>query len=536
VTAETLVGSEQPRVFTPPLRELTPETTDGYKAVAFAEKVLRWQLYPWQKWLLIHGLEKLQDGTYRFRTVVVLVARQNGKTRLSQCLALFAMFGLQVELVVGTSIDLDTAREVWDGCREEIDENPVLSAFALRPVKRAGSEAIRLTGKRRYKIRATGKGRGLTGDLLLLDELREHKSWRAWSAITKTLMARPKAQAWCFSNAGDATSVVLRYLRLKAHQALGDPDGLVATSDPARLLEAAEKEIADTGAPNEAKAAAEQGADVTDPRALLEAMAGESLGLFEWSAPPGCDVWDRQGWTWSNPSLGHGTITERAIAAAAATDPEPEFRTEVFCQWMDGALNGIFKAGSWEATTVPASRTRPDARRVLGVDVSWDRSKAHVALVGERDDARLHFGIIASRYGTDWLVPYLSGATGDDLPQFDAVVVQERGAPASYLVEDFERAGIPVIKWSGSAVPSAYALMYDLLAQDDSPLVHMPQPVLDVAAAAAVLKQLGDAQVVDRKASPVDASALVAVMGALWAHRNAIPPPSAYETYDFAVI
>lgn len=544
---DDLRGNEQPRLFTPPLRELTDETSKGFAAIRFAEGVLGWALHPWQKWLLIHGLELLEDGTFRFRTVVVLVARQNGKTYLSQILALFALFGLGVKMVVGTSVDLDTAREVWDGCQEAIDTTPVLSALAATPVLKNGAETIRLNKKAlpgRYKIRATGKGRGLSADLLMLDELREHRNWRAWSAITKTMMARPKAQAWCFSNAGGAESVVLRYLRLKAHERLGDPDGIVASTNPASLLAAAEREAQNDRSTDEPD---DLDDDDLDPDALaatgqmtmaeqLAAAAGDAMGLFEWSAAPTRDVWDTDGWCEANPSLGYGDLTGRAIAASAADDPEWEFRTEVLCQWADGALHGVFKTGTWEATRAEVSRTAPDARRVLALDVAWDRSRAHVALVGEREDGLLHGGIIASRPGTDWVVRYLAGDSGDPLPEYDAVVVQERGAPVSSLIEDLQRAGVPVIPWSGSAVTAAFGQMYDLLAMKDSPFRHMDQPVLDVAVQAAVVKLLGDAKVIDRKASPVDAAPLIAVMAALWAHRNAIPAPSAYEDHDLLVM
>jgi phage terminase large subunit-like protein len=67
-------------VFTPPLRELTPQTSKGFECIEFAEDILDVTLLPWQKWLLIHALELLEDGTYRFRKVIVLVARQNGKS------------------------------------------------------------------------------------------------------------------------------------------------------------------------------------------------------------------------------------------------------------------------------------------------------------------------------------------------------------------------------------------------------------------------------------------------------------------------
>jgi phage terminase large subunit-like protein len=78
-----------------------------------------------------------------------------------------------------------------------------------------GKKALVLKTGERYKVKAANRraGRGLSGDVMLLDELREHQSWDAWGAITKTTMARAMALVLALSNAGDATSVVLRYLR-----------------------------------------------------------------------------------------------------------------------------------------------------------------------------------------------------------------------------------------------------------------------------------------------------------------------------------
>src|SRR5699024_3176801 len=118
------------------------------------------------------------------------------------------------------------------------EETPDLAALADRPIKVNGKKTIRLKSGERYKVKAANRraGRGLSGDLILLDELREHQSWDAWAAITKTTMARPAAQIWALSNAGDASSIVLRYLRKQAHEALGDPDGINADDDPEALL------------------------------------------------------------------------------------------------------------------------------------------------------------------------------------------------------------------------------------------------------------------------------------------------------------
>src|SRR5699024_1645695 len=102
------------------------------------------------------------------------------------------------------------------------------------------------------------------------------------------------------------------HLRKQAHARLGDPDGLNVVD--AALVE-------DTG----------DAADPAHDADLAEALEelSDSVGLFEWSAVPGCSIWDRTGWAMANPSLGYGELTERNIASAASTDPEWEFRTEV---------------------------------------------------------------------------------------------------------------------------------------------------------------------------------------------------------------
>ncbi|MGF2075602.1 hypothetical protein, partial [Enterococcus casseliflavus] len=50
------------------------------------------KLNPWQRWFLIHALELNPDGSYRFKTVLLWVARQNGKTFIAALLILFRMF------------------------------------------------------------------------------------------------------------------------------------------------------------------------------------------------------------------------------------------------------------------------------------------------------------------------------------------------------------------------------------------------------------------------------------------------------------
>lgn len=506
-------------MFTPPLRALTPETSKGFACIEFAHDILEIELWPWQKWLLIHALELNEDGTYRFKTVVLLVARQNGKSTLMQVLSLWRMYAEGAPLVIGTAQSLDIAEEQWAGAVEIAEGIPELAELIEHVDRTNGKKALRLDSGERYKVAAASRrgGRGLSGDLVILDELREHQNWQAWGAVTKTTMARRLAQIWAASNAGDIASVVLRHLRSLAHRSLGWPDG--------------QDGMAELGTVDEA-----DGAD-------------ESLGIFEWSAAPERGVWDRDGWAEANPSLGY-TIDERSIAAAASTDPEWVFRTEVMCQFVNMLGTGPFPTGSWAASLdrkdVRGERgvTRDQSRPACyGVDMSHDRTMVYVALAFWDTEDRPRVEIVAQRSGPDWVIPWLLSDARKVSPEF--VTMQRRGAPISSMWEAFEDAGIDVHAWEGTNLAGWHGTFYDLLRSavaDDGAVVkltHGEQPVLDVAANSAAVKALQDGWVIDRRASPADASPLIAAIGAvglLMSNPAASKFESAYEREGLLVL
>lgn len=529
-------GHEVPRLWTPPLRELTPETSLGFACIEFAHDVCGIELFPWQKWLLVHALELAGDLTvstmnqrkrleplFRFRRVVVLVARQNGKSLLSQVLSLFFLYVLGVDLILGTAQDLDTAEEVWDGVLEIIEETPELKALADKPVLNNGKKAIRLKTGERYKVKAANRraGRGLSGDLILLDELREHQSWDAYAAITKTTQARAAALIWAMSNAGDASSVVLRALRMMAHAELGDPDGINAAE--ASDLMPDEVEIDGLLDLSDGQVGA---ADLTPEDFELEPG---TLGLFEWSAPPGCNVLDRDGWAMANPSMGYG-ISEATIAGDARTEglqaiTEWVFRTEVLCQWPDGTIRGPFPSGSWDKTlnrvveAADGSKSLADADRMLPpfracIDTSKDRSRTYIALAGRRADGVAQVEIAKAALGDAWVKDWLTERAG----QIEMVTGQTNGADVSPLMESLTADlsfPLHVEPWSGRDLTAAFALTHDAIR--DGKLRHNPQPVLDTSAHTAVVKVFeSGGKVVDRKRSPGDAAPLTAFIGAFW--------------------
>lgn len=515
--ARRLVGKTEPRVWTPPLRELTPDTTLGFEVIEFAEKALGVTLFEWQKWFLIHALELREDGLFRFRTLVLLVGRQNGKTVVSQMLALYFMYVLGSPKVLGTAQDLDTAESTWLDTLELAQESEVLGPLLARPKFGKGSKEFSFVTGELYRVKTANRraARGLSKvRLILLDELREQQNWEAWGAISNTMLAEPKAICFALSNAGDATSVVLRYLRMMAHRRLGDPDGICAAADPSALLDHSSADV--------------DAIEVHDD--------DDSLGLFEWSAAPGCDKYDREQWAQANPCMPN-TITERELMAAAVA-PGHVFMVENLCQWIDGALDGPFPPGAWDA----GQAVEPIVGEVVaGVAVAWDRSHASICYAGRREDGLPHAEVVAYRAGVDWVVDWLSSPGRTVRPTSVAI---QPSSPAGVLSDRVRGEGFDVVDLAGADLGQAHGRLYDLVRGDPErgepcgELRHAPHNVLDVAASCAQPKVFDSGVWVwDLRRSPTDASPLAAMTAAVWLlETKPTPFRSAYENRGLMVV
>ena len=502
-------GSEEPRIYTKPLRELTPDTSLGFDVIDFSENILKVELLPWQKFVLVHALEIVgsfeDEWHFRFRTVLVLVARQQGKTFLSCILALYFLYVLRVALVLGTAQDVSNAEDVWMMCVEFAQSNEWLAEEIKHVWFTNGSKRLQLEGGRDYRVRASNRkaGRGKSANLVLLDEVREHQTWDAYSALSKTVIAREDALLWCMSNAGDSTSVVLKHLRGIGHAALGNPDGLDI--------------------------------EVTD-------SDDDTLGIFEWSAPPDADPSDVDAWAQANPSLGY-TVTMRAMKSAYATDPEDVFKTECLCQWVTAKVTPPFPADAWDAGRDESSEIAPDSPLMFGVDVSADRNHAAIAVCGARGDGHLHIELVAYRVGIGWLQQWFAEHAGKN---GITVAMQGRGAPVSAFVEILSAVdGVEVIKCEGVDVAGWCGRMWDSVAScadsklDAVPVHHRTQPALDLAAQIAATRPMGDGSWAwDRRKSLEDVSPLVAATMALGAFTRQSEPEkvSVYESDGLLVL
>lgn len=475
-------GVTAPRVYTKPLRRLTEKTSLGFAAIEYSKTVLHKELYPWQEWALIHSLEIVgslaKEWHFRYRTVLFLISRQNGKTVLSEVIASFFLNVLQVESVFGTSLSADKAEEVWEAVIKDQQDIPELSLEIDRVSRGNGNKRLILTENRQYKVGAPTRraGRGDSNDLVMLDEIREHRDWETWSAAAASTNAKPNAVIFCFSNAGDPDSIVLRQLRSQATAEI------------------------------EGTSAQDFGGDVD----------GGSLGLFEWSAADGAKTDDPKALAQANPALGYGLLTMRALMANRATFPENKFRSECMCQQVETILPAPFPDGAWDGGVDEESTIAPEATLFFGIDMSSDRRWTSIGVCGIREDGNFHIEVVARRVGCDWTEEWFRSRA---LRGPMNLCFQERGAPVSGLAEQLcTIPNVNRVAIAGSDLTAGWGRFWDAVAvsapaekRGGTRVYHLPQPVMDAPAKTMQLRNLGGGvELPDRVKSPDDIAPLYA--------------------------
>jgi len=365
VEANEVRGHVLPRIWTPPKVDLTPEASYGYDVIDFASRVLGSPLDPWQEWLVVHLGELLPDGRPRFRQVLVLVARQQGKTYLCRVLTLYWMFIERQPVILGMSSSRPYAKAQWQAvCREatsnrwlkdEVPSNGIrltISEECLTCVDPSNSE---LRSEYRFAAANRRAGRSLTVDRVIADELREHATWDAWNAAKNAMNARRNAQLIAITNQGDDEAVVLDALRTPAI------------------------EFAETG--------------VGDPR----------LGIFEWSSPAGSEPTDLDALAYACPDLGGRTDPDALLgdglrAQMAGGVELASFKTEVMCMRVD-RLDPAIDPTCWAAAGGDIVDLAEHRDRVaLCLDVSIDGT--HASLIAAADiDGIIYLDVVSAWSG-----------------------------------------------------------------------------------------------------------------------------------------
>jgi phage terminase large subunit-like protein len=405
---------------------------------------------PWQRQVLNVALEHDRDGRMAYRTVVVTVPRQNGKTSLLWSLMAWWAMTWPKSAIVATAQSGVEAYEKWREYAELVEASD-FTADQVREVRRSnGSEAITWANGSRHRVRAptARAAHGITLDLGVIDEAWALRDEVVLQSFRPAMVTRPNAQLWIVSTAGTADSLLLR-----RHVEMG--------------------------------------------RASVESGDRNGLAYFEWSAPDDMASSDVAALRVAMPALGH-TITEEIVLADRGTLTPGEYERAYLNRWTD-TIEAAVPLALW--TLVQEPDAEPRAPVWLGVDMTPERDAASIVAAGWWRE-RVAVEVVDHHAGVGWLPERLAELVARHSV---AGLVVDGGGPIAALVGDFP---IDAVSLNYRQVQAASGQLYDGITT--GALAVRPHASLDLAVRGAAKLGTGDVWRWGRKRSASDVCPLVA--------------------------
>lgn len=437
----------------------------------------------WQKFCIRGILSEDENAQLCAAISLLIVPRQNGKGAILEVVELYALFVLELPLILHSAHLGETSADHMERMWAAICSDPDLRS-RCKQVLAKGYEAIERTdvdpdtdlpvrSEIRFRTRSKKGGRGGSPQMVVFDEALFLTSQQV-SAILPSLSA----------------------------QTLNEDAPLLIYTSSAPIAESERLHNLRTSI-----------------------LRGESPDAFfaEWSVelPEG----DRAAVLRQLANL--DSIYEANPGAGVRISPEWCLATELagmeLEDWCIERLGVVFTADG-DSGVLPANRWAAcrdlesfvESGRIalsVGPNGSW----AAIDLVGVRPDGSLHVEVVHHRIGTDWVIEAAKAGTAI----YGPLVVDPRTETARVL-ERLLAAKVPIEELSTADVVKASVAF-----QDDvfnCRVRHLDQPELNAAVTGADIKPVGESWVFSAKASTVDVTTLLAAVLAAGAARKATKP------------
>lgn len=462
----SLAPFSSPNSHPPRVRSWLPfDRTLGGAAADVIDQLNHYELDPWQRDALAVACAIDQRLRWRFFEVVLRLSRQNGKGDVIQAREVLeatlvaSMFGPRI--VRHTAHELETAEDAHARLVALIDIAPALQRRVANVTNQNGKKNIewRNGSVIKYRSRSGRGGRGLQGDLIVLDE-DLYLEASMLGAVIPTLLSRDNCQV------------------------LYAGSGLLPTSSQAHAVRR---------------------------RALVSTDPDPQLAYMEYSAPEGSHVWDRTVWPLANPALAAGRLTEAKIAKSIQALGEEEGAREHLCISESTAKAAVIPDGAWADLADKSSEIPHELPVQYCLDVDEDGTHAAIGVAGRRADGLWHLEVADRGDGIQWCVPWLRQRR-----RRVGTVWLTPGAVASGLMPDLIAAGVDVHVATPREHAAACGRMYDLTVERGE-VRHIDQPGLNSSVAAGRKRYTKDAWVFHRRDPLDDLTSLNAVTIALYA-------------------
>jgi hypothetical protein len=489
--SERRVGSQLPRLCQQPRRAVA---SAGDDAIEFAESI-GWDddagrgfyvLDEWQKFCIRGILSEDENARLCAEISLLIVPRQNGKGAILEVIELYAMFVLELPLVLHSAHLGETSADHMDRLWSAISSDPELfaqckqvlakgyEAIEFRPVDQDTGEARRrdngavVVCEIRFRTRSKKGGRGGSPQMVVFDEALFLTSQQV-SAMLPSLSA----------------------------QTMGDDAPLLIYASSAPIAESARLHMLRS-----------------------QILRGELPDAFmaEWSV--------------ELPDGDRAQALRSLISVDSVYDANPGAGTRISADWCvhtelsgmdleDWCIErlGVVFTADGDTGVLPANRWAAcrdmqsfvdDGR--IALSVGKNGSSAAICLVGEREDGALHIEVVRHQTGTDWISE--AALAGTD--QFGPLVVDPKTETARVLVR-LRAAGVPI-----EEVETAEVIRRSVAFQDDvmnCRVRHLDQPELNGAVTGADIRPVGESWLFSAKASNVDIQPLLAAVLAAGAAR-----------------
>ena len=288
----------------------------GDEVAQVAQEHMGITLTPWQRYAAGRATQFDADGDWLWSTVVLTIARGQGKSWWLQAMGLWRLlradlFGEPQE-VVSVAQKLEIARMGWNRVATRLEETGQTTSVR----RAAGQECINVRDGSTWRVLAASMSSvtGYRASLVIVDEAWNVSREVVEAGLIPQQVRRKQPQLYLCSTAGDGSSDLLTTFRDRAMR----------------------------------------------PKS--------STLLLEWSAPPGADPEHPDSWRWANPDGEFTGKARRRWLDLWEITEESKFRTQYLNAW-------VVARSPWIPPTVwrdSVSAQEPTETGVVAVDTSVD--------------------------------------------------------------------------------------------------------------------------------------------------------------------
>ena len=456
-------GNPEPRFYTP---RSSRETLgpDIMRCLERADKKLIRPM-PWQRDVAdIIGEIDPHTGGYWYKTIIIIVPRQAGKTTFIRGKLVHRALTTPGAQMLYTAQDRQSAvKRLKKTIHFPLSKSP-LAKYLAKPSWQIGSEVMPFTNDSELRVISLSKtaGHGDTLDEAHIDEAFAHKDFRIEQNVNPTMITVKNSQKFIWSAMGSTESTFLLSKREKGR-------ALVELNDPT-----------------------------------------SRTCYIEYSLPEDADPDDPANYLLCHPAIGWTINLEDVIQERR--DLEAEEFERAYLGWVPKPAmpEGAIKMSLWSANFVDAEAETWQGYPVWCIDVAPDRTWSSIGLAAQSYDpfARAFLEVVDHEEGTHWPVQrlkYLRSKFGGNI-----VVIDGSSASGSFE-EDLTTAGFDVKVLTPNEKMDACGQHYDDVVQERVKYLNDPELTGAIRVAQKMKAAQGEAWVFSRDRSLKDITPVYSV-------------------------